>query len=148
MVDKNYFLSQLRNGVDVNAMGQAMADMMNEAIADYNAEQEAVRKAQAEKEAREAAAAKKQDAAMAIVDAMKVYCDLTNPGAMDDLEIDDDDIKTLIDALDQTFALMGAVKELKSALEGIEDKPATKANAPKKAKSDDEALAAFLATIM
>jgi hypothetical protein len=72
---------------------------------------------------------------------------------MDEMEITDEDLDTLVEALDQTFALMGAMKELRVAIDAI---PADKivARNPKvnintsRAKSDDEVLADFLATIL
>ena len=151
--DKNYFLDQLRNGQDINAIGQAMADAMNAAIADYNAEQEAARKAEAERVAKVELAAKKKAISEEIVDLFREYATLTGNTAMDEMEITDEDMDTLVEALDQTFALMGAMKELKVAIDSI---PADKvvARNPKTrtatihAKSDDEALADFLAQIM
>lgn len=151
--DKNYFLDQLRNGQDINTIGQAMADAMNAAIADYNAEQEAARKAEAERVAKVELAAKKKDLGLQMVDLFREYAALTGNTAMDEMEITDDDLDTLVEALDQTFALMGAMKELKVAIDSI---PADKvvARNPKTrtatihAKSDDEALADFLAQIM
>ena len=144
--DKNYFLAQLRDGQDINAIGQAMADAMNAAMADYNAELEAARKAEAARVAKVELAAKKRAIGEEIVDLFREYAELTNPGAMDGLEITNDDMDTLVEALDQTFALMGAVKELKVAIDALpEAKPATHT---KRVKSDDEALAEFLASIM
>ena len=151
--DKNYFLDQLRNGQDINAIGQAMADAMNAAIADYNAEQEAARKAEAERVAKVELTAKKKAIGEEIVDLFREYAALTGNTAMDEMEITDDDLDTLVEALDQTFALMGAMKELKVAIDSI---PADKivARNPKTrtatihAKSDDEVLADFLATIL
>ena len=151
--DKNYFLDQLRNGQDINAIGQAMADAMNAAMADYNAEQEAARKAEAERAAKVELAARKKDLGLKMVDLFREYADLTGNAAMDEMEITDDDLDVLVEALDQTFALMGAMKELKVAIDSI---PADKvvARNPKTrtatihAKSDDEALADFLAQIM
>ena len=151
--DKNYFLDQLRNGQDINTMGQAMADAMNAAIADFNAEQEAARKAEADRVAKVELAAKKKDLGLKMVDLFRDYADLTGNTAMDEMEITDDDLDTLIEALDQTFALMGAMKELKAAIDAIpEDKvvarnPKTR-TATIHAKSDDEALKEFLAQIM
>lgn len=145
--DKNYFLDQLRNGQDINTMGQAMADAMNAAIADFNVEQEAARKAEVE------LAAKKKDLGLKMVDLFRDYAALTGNTAMDEMEITDDDLDTLVEALDQTFALMGAMKELKAAIDAIpEDKvvarnPKTR-TATIHAKSDDEALKEFLAQIM
>ena len=151
--DKNYFLDQLRNGQDINTIGQAMADAMNAAVADYAAEQEAARKAESERVAKVELAAKKKALGEEMIDLFREYAALTGNTAMDELEITEDDMDTLIEALDQTFALMSAMKELKVAIDSI---PADKvvARNPKTrtatihAKSDDEALADFLATIM
>ena len=151
--DKNYFLDQLRNGQDINTMGQYIADAMNAALADFNAEQEAARKAEAERVAKVELTAKKKAIGEEIVDLFREYAALTGNTAMDEMEITDEDMDTLVEALDQTFALMGAMKELKVAIDSI---PADKvvARNPKTrtatihAKSDDEALAEFLATIM
>ena len=151
--DKNYFLAQLRDGQDINAIGQAMADAMNAAMADYNAELEAARKAEAERVAKVELTAKKKAIGEEIVDLFREYAALTGNTAMDEMEITDDDMDTLVEALDQTFALMGAMKELKVAIDSI---PADKvvARNPKTrtatihAKSDDEVLADFLAQIL
>ena len=151
--DKNYFLDQLRNGQDINDIASSMADAMNAAMADYNAEQEAARKAEAARVAKVELAAKKKAIGEEIVDLFREYAALTGNAAMDEMEITDEDMDTLVEALDQTFALMGAMKELKVAIDSI---PADKvvARNPKirtatiHAKSDDEALADFLAQIM
>ena len=151
--DKNYFLDQLRNGQDINVMGQHIADAMNAAIADYTAEQEAARKAEAERVAKVELTAKKRAIGEEIVDLFREYAALTGNTAMDEMEITDDDLDTLVEALDQTFALMGAMKELKVAIDSIPDDkvPMVHANMQKakaKAKSDDEVLADFLASIL
>lgn len=151
--DKNYFLDQLRNGQDINTMGQHIADAMNAAMADFAAEQEAARKAEAERVAKVELTAKKKAIGEEIVDLFREYAALTGNTAMDELEITDEDMDTLVEALDQTFALMGAMKELKAAIDSIpEDKVVTRnPKSPTSAlhvKSDDETLAEFLATIM
>ena len=151
--DKNYFLDQLRNGQDINVMGQHIADAMNAAMADYNAEQEAARKAEAARVAKVELATKKKNLGLQMVDLFREYAALTGNTSMDEMEITDEDMDTLVEALDQTFALMGAMKELKVAIDSI---PADKvvARNPKArtatihAKSDDEVLADFLATIL
>ena len=151
--DKNYFLDQLRNGQDINDIASSMADAMNAAMADFNAEQDAARKAEAERAAQAELAAKKKDLGLKMVDLFREYAALTGNTAMNEMEITDADMDTLVEALDQTFALMGAMKELKVAIDSI---PADKvvARNPKTrtatihAKSDDEALAEFLAQIM
>ena len=151
--DKNYFLDQLRNGQDISVMGQQIADAMNAAIADFSAEQEAARKAEAERVAKVELTAKKKAIGEELVDLFREYAALTGNTAMEGMEITDDDMDTLVEALDQTFALMGAMKELKVAIDSI---PANKivARNPQinintsRAKSDDEVLADFLAQIL
>lgn len=144
--DKNYFLDQLRNGQDINSIGQAMADAMNAAMADFAAEQEAARVAKVE------LATKKKDLGIKMIDLFREYAALTGNTAMDELEIDENDLDMLVEALDQTFALMGAVKELKVAIDNLPDeqvpvvhKKLNKAKA--RAKSDDEVLAEFIASL-
>lgn len=148
--DKNYFLDQLRNGQDINTMGQAMADAMNAAIADFNAEQEAARKAEADRVAKVELAAKKKDLGLKMVDLFRDYADLTGNTALDEMEFTDDDLDTLIEALDQTFALMSAMKDLKTAIDSIpEDKvPMVHTKLQRaKTKSDDEVLRDFIASL-
>ena len=145
--DKNYFLDQLRNGQDINTIGQAMADAMNAAMADFTAEQEAARKAEAE------LAAKKKDLGLQMVDLFREYAALTGNNVMDEMDITDEDMDTLVEALDQTFALMGAMKELKVAIDSMPvDKVVARnpktPSATLHVKSDDEVLADFLATIL
>ena len=151
--DKNYFLDQLRNGQDINVMGQHIADAMNAAMADFAAEQDAARKAEAERVAKVELAAKKKDLGLQMVDLFREYAALTGNTAMDELEITDEDMDTLVEALDQTFALMGAMKELKVAIDSMPmDKVVTRnpktPTATLHVKSDDEVLADFLATIL
>ena len=151
--DKNYFLDQLRNGQDINDIASSMADAMNAAMADFTAEQEVARKAEAERVAKAELAAKKKDLGLQMVDLFREYAALTGNNVMDEMDITDEDMDTLVEALDQTFALMGAMKELKVAIDSI---PADKivARNPKTrtaaihAKSDDEVLADFLAQIL
>lgn len=145
--DKNYFLDQLRDGQDINDIASSMADAMNAAMADYTAEQEAARKAEAEHVAKVELTAKKKDLGLKMVDLFREYAALTGNTAMDEMEITDEDMDTLVEALDQTFALMGAMKELKEAVNSM---PVDKVNPKTRihTKSDDEVLADFLATIL
>ena len=148
--DKNYFLDQLRNGQDINTIGQAMANAMNAAMADFAAEQEAARKAEAARVAKAELATKKKNLGLKMVDLFREYAALTGNTAMDELEITDDDMDTLVEALDQTFTLMGAMKELKAAINSIPDEkvPMVHAKLQKaKIKSDDEILADFIASL-
>ena len=47
MFDKNYFLTRMRNGESIDTIGQSIADMMNEAVNAYEAEQAAQQNAEA-----------------------------------------------------------------------------------------------------
>ena len=151
--DKNYFLDQLRNGQDINDIASSMADAMNAAMADFTAEQETARKAEAERVAKVELTAKKKDVGLRMVDLCREYAALTGNNVMDEMEITDEDMDTLVEALDQTFALMGAMKELKEAVNSmpvdkiVAHNPKTR-TATIHAKSDDEVLADFLATIL
>jgi hypothetical protein len=149
--DKNYFLDQLRNGQDINVMGQHIADAMNAAMADFAAEQEVARKAEAERVAKVELTAKKKAIGEELVDLFREYAALTGNTAMDEMEITDEDLDTLVEALDQTFALMGAMKDLKVAIDNLPDEKVPVIHAKVKAnkgKSDDEVLADFLASIL
>ena len=148
--DKNYFLDQLRNGQDINDIASSMADAMNAAMADFTAEQEAARKAEAERVAKIELAARKKELSLKMVDLFREYASLTGNNVMEEMDITDEDMDTLVEALDQTCALMGAMKELQVAVNSI---PADKANpktrtATLHTKSDDEVQADFLATIL
>ena len=151
--DKNYFLDQLRNGQDINDIASSMADAMNAAMADFTAEQEVARKAEAERVAKVELAAKKKAIGEEIVDLFREYAARTGNNVMDEMDITDEDMDTLVEALDQTFALMGAMKELKVAIDSMPvDKVVARnpktSSATLHVKSDDEALADFLAQIM
>ena len=149
--DKNYFLDQLRNGQDINTLGQHIADAMNAALADFNAELEAARKAEAERVAKVELTAKKKAIGEELVDLFREYAALTGNTAMDEMDITDEDLDTLVEALDQTFALMSAMKDLKVAIDNLPDEKVPVIHAKVKAnknKSDDEVLADFLASIL
>lgn len=146
VIDKDYFLNRLANGENINNIGNEIAAMMNEAIAEH----EAAKKAEAERAAKVELATKKKDLGNKMVDLFREYAALTGNTAMDGLEVTEEDLDTLVEALDQTFALMGAMKELKTAIENIPDEkvPTVHAKLNKaKTKSDDEILADFIASL-
>ena len=154
--DKNYFLDQLRNGTSMDAMGQALADAMNEAQNAYAAELAAK-----EKEAEAAAIAQtKKEMALDLIDIIRDYGNLVAPETADILDnIDDDDVDAMVTTLDEMFNMMAAMAQLKVDLEsgkfnfnlGSQPKAQTKSSitpVAKKAKSDDEVLANFIAKLM
>ena len=152
MFDKNYFLNQLRNGVSMDSMGQALADAMNEAQEAYTAEL-----AVKEKEAEVAAMAQaKRDMALDLIDIIQDYGHLVAPEAADILDdVNDDDVDAMIVTLDQMFQMMSSMAQLKANLESLDKLPVPKAQAKshitpvaKPSKSDDEVLAKFIASLM
>ena len=152
MFDKNYFLNQLRNGVSMDSMGQALADAMNEAQEAYTAEL-----AVKEKEAEAAAMAQaKRDMALDLIDIIRDYGHLVAPEAADILDdVNDDDVDAMIVTLDQMFQMMSSMAQLKANLESLDKLPVPKAQAKshitpvvKPSKSDDEVLAKFIASLM
>ena len=141
--DKNYFLDQLRNGTSMDDMGQALADAMNEAQEAYTAELAAK-----EKEAEAAAMAQiKRDMALDLIDIIRDYGRMVAPEAADILDnVDDDDVEAMVATLDQMFQMMKSMAQLKINLEKAQAK-STKIPV-KHAKSDDDVLANFIATLM
>lgn len=147
MFDKNYFLTQLRNGVSMDDMGQALADAMNEAQEAYIAEQ-----ALKVKEAEAAAMAQnKREMALDLIDIIRDYGHMVAPDAADILDdIDDDDIDAMVQTLDQMFQMMSSMAQLKANLESLDKAPVKSHITPvaKPSKSDDEVLAKFIASLM
>ena len=141
--DKNYFLDQLRNGTSMDDMGQALANAMNEAQTAYAAEVAAK-----EKEAEAAAIAQtKRDMALDLIDIIRDYGRMVAPETADILDnVDDDDVDAMIQTLDQMFQMMSAMAQLKTNLEKAQAK-STKIPV-KHAKSDDDILANFIASLM
>ena len=145
MFDKNYFLSQLRNGVSMDTIGQSIADAMNEAQEAYIAEL-----AIKEKEAEAAAMAQtKRDMALDLIDIIRDYGRMVAPEAADILDnVDDDDVDAMIVTLDQMFQMMSAMAQLKINLEKAQAKGDKIPTPVKRAKSDDEVLANFITSLM
>lgn len=143
--DKNYFLDQLRNGTSMDDMGQALANAMNEAQTAYAAEVAAK-----EKEAEVAAMAQtKRDMALDLVDIIRDYGRLVAPEAADILdEVDDEDIDAMVVTLDEMFRMMTAMAQLKANLEKTYTQIPECKPVAKRAKSDDEVLSNFIASLM
>lgn len=145
--DKNYFLDQLRNGTSMDDMGQALADAMNEAQEAYRAEL-----AVKEQEAEAAAMAQnKREMALDLIDIIRDYGRMVAPETADILDnVDDDDVDAMIQTLDQMFQMMSAMAQLKTNLESLPKAQPKSSITPvaKRAKSDDEVLSNFIASLM
>lgn len=143
--DKNYFLDQLRNGTSMDDMGQALANAMNEAQTAYAAEVAAK-----EKEAEAAAIAQtKRDMALDLIDIIRDYGRMVAPETADILDnVDDDDVDAMIQTLDQMFQMMSTMAQLKANLEKTYTQIPECKPVAKRAKSDDEVLSNFIASLM
>lgn len=142
VIDKNYFLTRLANGEDMDVIGQEMAAMMTEAINEHNAnlEAEAKRQAEVEKEAT------KRELIEEIVDIIKELAILEGMDP-DEMVITDEEMDQLVAAFTEMFA---AVRDLKKLFASI-DTDKVVAHAPKARKatinvkpSDDQILADFI----
>lgn len=142
VIDKNYFLTRLANGEDMDVIGQEMAAMMTEAINEHNAnlEAEAKRQAEVEKEAT------KRELIEEIVDIIKELAILEGMDP-DEMVITDEEMDQLVAAFTEMFA---AVRDLKKLFTSI-DTDKVVAHAPKARKatinvkpSDDQILADFI----
>ena len=136
MFDKNYFLNQLRNGESLDTMAKGIADAMNDAMVDFQAELEerhnAERLASIENE--------KYELAKQMVHILQDYGMLVAPEAKEIMDqVTEEDLDVMVKSLDEMFHMMTSMIELKNKLEGL-DTP--------KAKTDDDVLANFIATLM
>ena len=137
-MNKEYFMSRLANGEDMDAIGAEIAAMMNAAMAEHNARIEAEKA----KAAQAAAEAEKEAAKRDLVEEM---CEIMKELAI--LEgIDPDEIEITSDMVDQLMEGITASFQLARHLEKMF--AAAPAHAPVKAvkiaPSDDQILADFI----
>ena len=140
VMDKNYFLARLANGEDMNAIGQEMADMMNAALVEHNANLEAEVQRQAEIEKEVA----KRDLMEELVEIIQELAILEGMDP-DDLQVTNEDMDQLIAAFSEMFA---AMRELKKMFASIDtDKiaaPKVRTATINVKPSDDQILADFI----
>ena len=129
MFDKNYFLTRMRNGESIDQIGQSIADMMNEAVDAYEAEQAVAEKTQA-----------KRDIMARMVECIQDYAELEGHTDLD-LSLSDHDIEILTEGFTQMFNTLGALKELGTSLSAA--RPTLKTP-----KSDDEVLNDFIKSLL
>ena len=135
MFDKNYFLTRLANGEDMDAIGNELAAVMTEALNEHIANQEAQKAAEAEAELA------KRDLVVELLDIVRELAMLEGlDGEL--LEVTDADVNAVTDALCGLFqTLKGIESLLVPAAPATPVRITTKAKAP---MSDDEAIANFL----
>jgi hypothetical protein len=138
VIDKNYFLARLANGEDIDRIGEDIADMMNAAVAEYEAKQEANQKAQAKK-------AIMRD----IVDCIAELAALEGVDPID-FETSDEELDMLVQSFTEMFQALNQIKKLGVMLENAAEQPIPQKNKPvfKAPKSDDEVLSDFIASLL
>ena len=133
MLNKDFFLSKLRSGESIEDIGTTIAALMNEAMDDYEAEK--------------AIAAKKNDArkreiVVGITELLKEFAALEGADT-DDLDLTDEEIEAIIDALSDLFKTITKRKTFKIATPVPSFLGGTKLN-HKPEVSDDEVLSNFI----
>lgn len=138
VIDKNYFLARLANGEDINSIGEDIADMMNAAVAEHEAKQEANQKAQA-----------KRAIMRDIVDGIAELAALEGMDPID-FETSDEELDMLVQSFTEMFQALAQIKQLGVMLENAAEKPVPQKNKPvfKAPKSDDEVLSDFITSLL
>jgi len=150
VIDKNYFLTRLQNGEDIDVIGNEIAAMMNAAIDEHNAalEAEAAKQAEVEKESA------KRELIEEMVDIIKELAILEGMDP-DEMTLSDEEMDQLVAAFTEMFAAMRDLKKMFADLEAKLDSdksgsvrlhhpgPASGRITPV-AKSDEQILADFI----
>ena len=138
VIDKNYFLARLANGEDINSIGEDIADMMNAAVAEHEAKQEANQKAQA-----------KRAIMRDIVDGIAELAALEGVDPVD-FETSDEELDMLVQSFTEMFQTLNQIKKLGAMLENAAEKSVPQKNKPvfKAPKSDDEVLSDFITSLL
>jgi len=132
-IDKNYFLKRLSEGESIDSIGQAIADMMNAAVQEHEANKVAAAKAD-----------RKREIMKELCALIEEYGKLENVD--EDFNITDEDIDALMKAFEEMFKTITELKKLAGAFESkiaVPDNKNIKLNV-KPHMSDDEILSNFI----
>ena len=131
-IDKNYFSARLAAGEDIDAIGRDIADMMNEALEEYRAAEEAKKAAAAQAENESA----KREIITEMIELINEYAILEGLDPKE-LEATEEDIDSLVKSFTSLFAAMRDLKAL--VKEPINPKAVTRIT-----RDDDKILADFV----
>ena len=131
-IDKNYFSARLAAGEDIDAIGRDIADMMNEALEEYRAAEEAKKAAAAQAENESA----KREIITEMIELINEYAVLEGLDPKE-LEATEEDIDSLVKSFTSLFAAMRDLKAL--VKEPINPKAVTRIT-----RDDDKILADFV----
>ena len=126
MIDKNYFMNRLANGESMDAIGNDLAAMMAEALAEHSAKQAETDRANHKREVVKQLAGLVQE--LAVLEGLSA----------EDISVTDEVVDALVEGLSELFEVMRGLKELTDKL-GLDESAAAPVPA-----SDDEILANFL----
>lgn len=132
-IDKNYFLKRLSEGESIDAIGAAIADMMNAAVQEHEANKVAAAKTD-----------RKREIMKELCALIEEYGKLENMD--EDFDITEEDIDALMKAFEEMFKTIKDLKKLAGVLEtkiSIPDNKNVKATF-KQDLSDDEILSNFI----
>lgn len=131
-MNKEYFMTRLANGENIDDIGVEIAAMMNAAVAEHSAKLAAEKAATQEKESA------KRELIEELVGIIQELAILEGIEA-DDFTLSDEEIDQLVEAFTEMFA---AVRELKALVKKVDVKPTKVSRIT--SKSDDEVLADFI----
>lgn len=131
-MNKEYFMTRLANGENIDDIGVEIAAMMNAAVAEHSAKLAAEKAAIQEKESA------KRELIEELVGIIQELAILEGIEA-DDFTLSDEEIDQLVEAFTEMFA---AVRELKALVKKVDVKPTKVSRIT--SKSDDEVLADFI----
>lgn len=132
-IDKNYFLKRLAEGESIDTIGAAIADMMNAAVQEHEANKVAAAKAD-----------RKREIMKELCALIEEYGKLENMD--EDFDITEEDIDALMKAFEEMFKTIKELKKIANALDhkiAIVDDKSVKATL-KQDLSDDEILSNFI----
>ena len=139
-IDKNYFLARLANGEDMDTIGAEVAAMMNEAVAEHVALQEAEAKRVAEAEKTQA----KRELIEDMIDALKGLAALEGMDP-DDFTPNDEDIDEMVEAFTDMFQALMLINKIAEPQKRVKPVKTPRITAT---KSDDEVLGDFIKSLL
>lgn len=139
-IDKNYFLARLANGEDMDTIGAEVAAMMNEAVAEHVALQEAEAKWVAEAEKTQA----KRELIEDMIDALKGLATLEGMDP-DDFTPNDEDIDEMVEAFTDMFQALMLINKIAEPQKQVKPVKTPRITAT---KSDDEVLGDFIKSLL
>ena len=144
VIDKNYFVSRLQNGESIDNIGNEIAAMMNQAVAEHQAK---IAEEAAMKAAEQAAIAEKEAAKRELVEELaEIIQELAILEGLDpsDMKLTDEDVDQLVEAVTGMFNMMKEIKKIAAMVPADGHMPVVRAKTSVIAPSDDQILADFI----